>query len=990
MASPTLYFPEDIVTSIDNPSHVGIVERTASAIDSHEPAPGNQENEDIERGAGVPKAIFRKFLRDGAPPEGFVFLRWTHTTAAYFVSTQQLKLLDRSLLIGDVVKQRQTDAMSGIVINTFTTCEIQPMCDIGYRGVPVVKGLLPPTPAKDDIAVTVRPPLITGVPASELMEVDSPGEQDLVIYRSWLGRVGSRRVALSLMLANGSVVEIEQSHAQHIDMDDELVDSFSVGDVAVTKKSRLRLGRWIFGSYNADLPPIGTVVETRVKSIDVEWLQERIGSSTPPPSPRLEREELESRDFCVYDRTRGPVALAKDTSLSEPETLVSNSEPDITLNARVRFRDLAAARAKYGNALPFLDRRTTLGYDINVFDTIRFTTDVQVQWQDLSVTRCAGTSVIPEDLEDESSAWPAEIVHSTELVHIEDEAGARPSGFESVMKPERVGVVQSVDAEARMAKVRWAEDATLNYHVHSEQPKSGERTPQDGLDEEAEKEGRALMTRAIGRAAGPIEEVSLYDYEAPAELNVRRGDIVLVAPEDSRFSQLLFGPGGQVEENRARRWLGEIVDTRLDGTLTVRLGAADQVCDIVVMREDITVAVRSDGTDLQGDDWDDDEDNSETGYDDYSTEDSDEEDDEVMPTYMDEYGNELDEDEVEDAAWESDSDDEMVDAEEGVHSAARPDATPVLPTPLATPPSPTSKRKRDSTLDDSTTSPPSLRSSQQPPSSAPSAYLMLSTPIPPSHHFSTEPSAPLANLKRITKDHRILSTPSALPPNIYIRTWESRLDLLRILIIGPTETPYAHAPFLFDLFLPPTYPSEPPRVFFHSWSTPASLAGLGGNSRVNPNLYEDGKVCLSLLGTWDAGTKSEAWSTSSTVLQLLVSLQGLVLVREPYFNEAGYEGLMGTEGAVRASRVYSERAYLRSRGFVISVLRGEAGVQGCEDVVEGVYKGQGRLVDVVKGDVEEVLGRSEEGTKEVDGISVVSKGACISLRRALQALEVLV
>ncbi len=48
------------------------------------------------------------------------------------------------------------------------------------------------------------------------------------------------------------------------------------------------------------------------------------------------------------------------------------------------------------------------------------------------------------------------------------------------------------------------------------------------------------------------------------------------------------------------------------------------------------------------------------------------------------------------------------------------------------------------------------------------------------------------------------------------------------------------------------------------------------------NLYEEGKVCLSILGTW-AGDRSESWSPSrSSLLQALVSIQGLVLVKEPY------------------------------------------------------------------------------------------------------------
>ena len=39
--------------------------------------------------------------------------------------------------------------------------------------------------------------------------------------------------------------------------------------------------------------------------------------------------------------------------------------------------------------------------------------------------------------------------------------------------------------------------------------------------------------------------------------------------------------------------------------------------------------------------------------------------------------------------------------------------------------------------------------------------------------------------------------------------------------------------------------------------------------RFNPNLYNDGKVCLSLLGTWE-GAAGEKWNAqTSTLLQVL-------------------------------------------------------------------------------------------------------------------------
>lgn len=38
-----------------------------------------------------------------------------------------------------------------------------------------------------------------------------------------------------------------------------------------------------------------------------------------------------------------------------------------------------------------------------------------------------------------------------------------------------------------------------------------------------------------------------------------------------------------------------------------------------------------------------------------------------------------------------------------------------------------------------------------------------------------------------------------------------------------------------------------------------------GTVRFNPNLYQDGKVCLSVLGTWH-GHASEKWNPSESSL----------------------------------------------------------------------------------------------------------------------------
>lgn len=102
------------------------------------------------------------------------------------------------------------------------------------------------------------------------------------------------------------------------------------------------------------------------------------------------------------------------------------------------------------------------------------------------------------------------------------------------------------------------------------------------------------------------------------------------------------------------------------------------------------------------------------------------------------------------------------------------------------------------------------------------------------------------------------------------------------MIIGPEGTPYENGCFLFDIFLPLDYNHSCPLV--------KSMTTNGGKYRYNPNLYADGKVCLSLLGTWSG----PGWiSGKSTLLQVLISIQSLIFCDEPYLNEPGWANQAG-------------------------------------------------------------------------------------------------
>mmetsp|Transcript_26785 Transcript_26785/g.43077 ORF Transcript_26785/g.43077 Transcript_26785/m.43077 type:complete len:699 (-) Transcript_26785:1639-3735(-) len=149
---------------------------------------------------------------------------------------------------------------------------------------------------------------------------------------------------------------------------------------------------------------------------------------------------------------------------------------------------------------------------------------------------------------------------------------------------------------------------------------------------------------------------------------------------------------------------------------------------------------------------------------------------------------------------------------------------------------------------------------------------------------------------RIGKEMSTMATslPLSWGSGIFIRTDENRPDVMCAMILGPEDTPYANGAFVFDIWLPSNYPNVPPKVILKTTGH--------GSVRFNPNLYNNGKVCLSLLGTW-AGP---GWNKStSTLLQVLVSIQSLIMVEQPYFNEPGYEVNLGTPLGDESSRSYN-------------------------------------------------------------------------------------
>ena len=165
------------------------------------------------------------------------------------------------------------------------------------------------------------------------------------------------------------------------------------------------------------------------------------------------------------------------------------------------------------------------------------------------------------------------------------------------------------------------------------------------------------------------------------------------------------------------------------------------------------------------------------------------------------------------------------------------------------------------------------------------------------HHFITKTKTKTTPNSRLLYKE-LISYSTALPieygSSIFVRVLNAKLNMLRVLIIGPEGTPYANGCFFFDVYIPGEYPQVPPKVQF--------LTTGNGKVRFNPNLYNCGKVCLSLLGTWSG----PGWTAGqSTVLQVLLSIQSLIFVPDPYFNEPGYESSRGTSAGNKESSKYN-------------------------------------------------------------------------------------
>ncbi|KAE8367707.1 hypothetical protein BDV27DRAFT_123525 [Aspergillus caelatus] len=995
----TKFDVDDACCLKSNPTLVGHVCRTDHDADDDEPLSLNEclilsyttvPQKDLEQflETGVPPKGYA-FVSFTEPSQG-----------NSLIHENDLELLDRTFDLGDTVKRHPDDTISGTVISTSATCSLEPIAYRAFDPETGEYGSLNFTEKvikrEGSLATendATEPPLLHGIPVVELKKYEEFSEGDYIVYRQKLGIIhGIDRDAI-LLLPNQSVISPLDPSALEIPFSfgaESLVTlpsnmsatryypSASGGTIWSTESSFLFPGQFSFTSRNnlsrGDLSssaasmsqPEGYVLATPAMDIQVDWLCPNVFAPGTSHSGGANIEVLRASTL----RGNAMVCDFGQVSRGNPDKKPVHSDSWLNIGDRVRFRDSISAAVKYP-AYQHLPTDQTFGQDINILRVTSMKTEITIQWQDGTITTEAATSLL-KFLGVEDEVWPGNLVVLKDGIEIIREPCKNNTGplgrhMRETLHVRRVGVIQNVDSRERIASVRWYKDPDVKV-TH---------------------QGNMLVPGSfLGELSDAVTEVSIYELYSYPSMQRTLNDLVLLAPgiihrssipaidnEPTRaagpcrlsslspvsFSQTLsylesmklsmvnfewFKRTTEIDTSPVpskysvhheefsikspTNFIGKIISIDTEGTITIRTVGADNVRDIRVPWERIMMII--------------DEDNiippvplpplellSLAAIDRF------EQSDDFPFTETIEYegGARLDNDSGDDDwATEGESELDYEEFEEVENDSDDNDGLMAPALSIINPPERLDHDEREQPGTDETGAEVSRVENRSPmlslalPSSCPPGFSMLESSPPSDHHFfSTVPSeAPGLRIKRIQKEFEILQ--SSLPTGIFVRTWESRMDLLRVLIIGPQGTPYEHAPFVIDFHFPDDFPTRPPAAYFHSWTDRTGM--------INPNLGENGNICLSLLGTWPGKNPTESWSpTNSTVLQILVSIMGLVLVKMPFYNEAGYETLAAEEDRRVESTQYTEKAFLITRTFIQHALANP--IAGLEDVLAWHY-----------------------------------------------------
>lgn len=131
--------------------------------------------------------------------------------------------------------------------------------------------------------------------------------------------------------------------------------------------------------------------------------------------------------------------------------------------------------------------------------------------------------------------------------------------------------------------------------------------------------------------------------------------------------------------------------------------------------------------------------------------------------------------------------------------------------------------------------------------------------------------------KRIMKDLKPFITGVNKPDDIFINVNKKMTDIknIKCMTFCPKDSAYKNCVFFYNFSFDNNYPLTSPKGVF---------VNIDSRTRLHPNLYENGKICLSSLGGWHG----EPWRPTETITSALLSLM-VILDENPITKEPSYE-----------------------------------------------------------------------------------------------------
>ena len=169
--------------------------------------------------------------------------------------------------------------------------------------------------------------------------------------------------------------------------------------------------------------------------------------------------------------------------------------------------------------------------------------------------------------------------------------------------------------------------------------------------------------------------------------------------------------------------------------------------------------------------------------------------------------------------------------------------------------------------------------------------------------------------KRLLKDVRELIKNPLHEEGIYYKHDDSNMLKGYAYICGPKDSVYYGGNYFYEFHFPYDYPHTPPKVIF------LNMGGIDGQTRFHPNMYKNGKMCLSILNTWKGDQWTGCQSIRTVLLTILSILDNAPLLHEPGFNETHRDFTPYNQIIMYKNLEYSVCYFLQNKATNLKLLK---------------------------------------------------------------------